>query len=138
MKRTSLVAATKVVFLFSSLSALASSESWTEITKNRFGNTVYVRGNDVQMRNGYRRLWIMLDYHSEPVDGARSSILLTEIDCSEARYRWLSGAAYSGLRGSGDQLRNSKGTSDWTFAAPDTVSETIVDYACKAPVRNSK
>jgi hypothetical protein len=75
------------------------------------------------------RLWTRHEHRELQANGSRSSSELLEVDCSEWRFRVLQVTIFSepNMRGSTTVLNYQGG---WTFAAPGSIAETIMDFGC--------
>lgn len=74
------------------------------------------------------RLWVREEYAVPFESGARSSVALWEVDCSQERRRAISATFYSGrnLTGTGSE----GATGQWEYFSPGTLGYRVIAHVC--------
>ncbi|WP_404822147.1 surface-adhesin E family protein [Brevundimonas pondensis] len=97
---------------------------WTYIGEDVDGESL-VLAQPFRLRG---RVWVRFEY-AKSTAGVRSSRSLVELDCSQWRFRWLQSAHFAGQNLT-SSLRSNAQTSEWSYAAPNTMAEAFLNYGC--------
>ena len=122
----------KLLFvLLLSISSFVHAQ-WTFILQAN-ETEIHIDSKTISQVNQFRRAWFKLEYslNSEmsKVD-VRSSRVYREFDCREKKVRNLSLTNFSQSNLLGDSTSSNK-ISDWSFIAPNTNAEFILEVVCK-------
>lgn len=91
------------------------------------GRDFYIDRESIRtMPNGNKRAWLEIVRHNPDKFGDTSSKSLTEFDCREGRYRLLQSTYFKGER----VTTTDAITSEWRYASPDSLAESLLNYVC--------
>jgi hypothetical protein len=93
-------------------------------------DTYYIQAGSVHDVGSFRRAWTLLDTTVPDSTGFSSLIVLQEFDCKARQSRYLQITGYYGRMGSGTAKTGPMDPSDWAYAAPGTIDDSIVSRVC--------
>ena len=118
------------------LLALVSSNAmaeWVEVAGNE-ATAAYADPATIRREVDMVTMWHLLDYAkvrgTDGIKPYRSIKIQDEYDCAQARTRTLSISVHSGNMGEGAVLGTSSETGKWRPVPPDTLAETLREFAC--------
>ena len=121
-----------VMVLLSVVSGSAAAQ-WVEIGSNEF-STTYADPGTIRRSGDVVQMWHLLDYTQargfQGIKPYRSVTMQDEYDCKQERARTLSLSLHSGNMGEGDPLGTTTDPGNWRPAPPDTLVETLREFAC--------
>ena len=116
------------------LLALAAAPAWAEWVKldETAETTFYIRIDFATFRRdgNVRRVWSITDRKQRDKYGAMSTQVLSEYDCEEKRYRFLSISALSDSMAKGSTISSNADPGKWDYIPPGTMSESIFKMVC--------
>lgn len=120
--------------LLLTIAITAAAPAWAEWTlfgTTDNGNKWYLDHSTIRVNGQIRRVWTLIDHAKPDKDGDSSARGLYEIDCQEGRSRVLQSAWYKGQMGGGDSGYSSNQPSQWSYAPPETIADSMVKVVCR-------
>jgi hypothetical protein len=117
-----------------SVLASAAQAQWVLVAENDIGTKFYVDPETKRRTANVVRIWTLQDYTKPLPFGdkeALSSRLYSEYDCSERTRHVLQLAALSGRMATGETLLSVNQPNAKEFVAPGTVTDILLNHACK-------
>lgn len=108
-----------------------ASEWWFITGRGAKGNATVVFMDRESIRDTSqttKRVWLQ-QFWQKPVDGMASATTLSEYDCAERRYRAIQFTAHDTA---GASLLTDRQADSWSFAAPETLANDLLSFACGA------
>ena len=121
-----------LTMLLGIVSSSAAAE-WVELGGNETATT-YADPATIRKTGDMVKMWHLLDY-TKPrgIEGLKPHMSIRvqdEYDCRQERTRTLAISLYSGNMGKGEVLGTSTDPGTWRPVAPDTLVETLREFAC--------
>lgn len=110
--------------------ANAMAADWRLVDYTDDGGKHFVDAGSIRINGSMRRVWARTNYGTARKDGTQSSRNLWELDCREGRLRIMQSAWFSMPDNKGSSFGTTGGASEWTYAAPSTVGESILKFGC--------
>ena len=120
---------TLTVILYSLMFSSVSFGEWTRVAISE-GHTVYIDVEEMRIHNGYRYLWVLIDF-IEPVEGFLSSKTYQKFDCKEPKVQHLQYFFYKQPMGEGLGEPLPALNNDWTYSPPNSPNELIFELVCE-------
>lgn len=115
--------------ILAAVPAWAESQ-WVLVGEGDTSGKWYIDLNTLRTTGPMRRVWVLNDMPKPDKDGDRSSRSFYEVDCQEQRLRSLQASFYKGKMGSGSPSGSSTIPGSWSYAAPDTIGNSVVEVVC--------
>ena len=108
-----------------------ASSAWLQMSSEDANSVMYADPDSVMINGQLRQIVELHDFKSQDkTRGNRSTRVLSEYDCKEARIRVLQEDYFSGQMGAGERLGGFTGPSDWFSVAPGTRGWTLLKFVC--------
>ena len=124
-----------VIMLLSVVSSSALGD-WVEVGSNDV-STTYADPATIRRAGNMVQMWHLLDYaKARGIEGIKPYLsvkMQDEYDCKQERARTLSLSLHSGNMGEGEALGSSIDPGNWRPVPPDTLVETLREFACGKP-----
>ncbi len=117
-----------------SLFATVASAEWVLVTELDTGEKFYSDPTTKKRTGDIVRIWELQDYPKPVVlDGkpVYSMRLYYQYDCAERTTQILQNTTFAGKMATGDSFATSTQPGTKTFISPRTVSDTLINFACK-------
>jgi hypothetical protein len=113
------------------LAAGPAWSAWVQMSSDGASSVMYVDPDSIKI-DGQRRQVVELHDLKAPdkVRGNRSTKVLSEYDCKEARIRLVQEEYLSGQMGGGERLGGSSEPTDWFPLAPGTRGWNLLKFVC--------
>lgn len=109
---------------------------WIEVGGNET-TTIYADPATIRMAGNMVKMWHLIDYtEARGIAGLKpylSAKAQDEYDCKQERTRTLSISLHSGNMGEDEVLGTSTDPGKWRPVSPDTLVETLWEFACGKP-----
>ena len=123
----------KLLFVLLLTISLVVHAQWTFVLDTNDETKFFIDNTTISQVNQFKRAWFKLEYslNSEMSKvGVLSSRVYREFDCREKKVRTLSLTTFSqpnllGVSTTGNKI------SDWSFIAPNTNAELMLEIVCK-------
>ena len=123
---------TILTMLLAVLSSSAVAE-WIEVGGNET-TAIYADPATIRKMGNMVKMWHLLDYmNTRGIEGFKPYISVKvqdEYDCKQERTRTLAISLHSGNMGEGEVLGTSTAPGNWRPVPPDTLVETLREFAC--------
>jgi len=119
----------KLSIIFLTLLSTVASAEWVLLPRTIVmgsETTVYVRKDSISRYGDSHRYWVLINRPFE----YRSFRAFQEANCQYKKLRNLSLESFAGLNAHGVITSSDSSTGHWTYAAPGTINESIVEYVC--------
>jgi len=105
--------------------------AWLQMSSEDANSVMYADPDSVKINGQLRQIVELHDFKSQDkTRGNRSTRVVSEYDCKEARIRVLQEDYFSGQMGAGERLGGYTGPSDWFSVAPGTRGWTLMKFVC--------
>ena len=119
------------MLLFSTVMVSSPSYAeWTKVGKNTDGSAYYVDFERKRKHDGYVYYWQLTDYIKPTKYGDLSSKIYVQGDCKLFRYKYLSWSFHIEPMGAGPGAVNTEPKQNWTYPAPNAITETVLMSIC--------
>ena len=106
---------------------------WVRIGRSQTGTTAYVQSDSIRRKGDMVKMCHLFDYmtvRSYLDETFLSNKMQSQFDCTEERFRILSGTRFSGNMASGKVVYSYSGEGKWVPVVPESVSQILFDIAC--------
>ena len=110
------------------------AQQWKEYSRNSEGDTFFIDITSIKNVNNLKRVWRLSNFKEPLVSNnisAFSSVLYTEIDCKEQKYRNIDSRFFDKPNGSGKVVEMTKSDGSWSFFAPGSTIYNLYQVMCK-------
>jgi hypothetical protein len=117
-----------------SLVATAASAQWVLVTTAADDDRYYTEPTTKRRTGNIVRMWELVDFKKSRVFAGQtynSERVYWQYDCSERTRQYLQSHGYSGQMGAGEMIGSTTQAGVKFFVPPNTVAETLLDFACK-------
>jgi len=117
-----------------SLGATAASAQWVLVTEASSGDKFYADPTTKRRTGNLVRIWMLQDYPKPEVvlgQAYYSDKMYRQYDCVERTSQSLQNTSFEGRMGSGQSLGTSTQPTSVSFVAPDSIGDTLLNFACK-------
>ncbi len=90
---------------------------------------MFVDKSSIRPHAGYVHAWATM-IMMKPFDGAYKNTHLDEVDCADKRSRIIQGISFDK---DNRVVETSAIPSAWSYAAPESINEAIIDFECGVP-----
>jgi hypothetical protein len=118
-----------VAVLLLLLALPVGAQNWVRMAGSSNAD-IYLDATSVRVDAHMRRAWLMYDFVEPLKSGTRSIVAIAEFDCKEARSRALQSTSYRGVMGTGKVVVSDNEPDLWSFIAPGTNMEVILNAIC--------
>ena len=104
---------------------------WVQMSSEGASSVMYADPDTIKVDGQLRRVVEMHDLNApDKTRGNRSTRVLSEYDCKEARIRLLQEEYFSGQMGSGERMGGTTEPTDWFSLAPGTRGWNLMKFVC--------
>jgi hypothetical protein len=104
---------------------------WSEFGEVAGGQTFYMDVEGMRIHNGYRYLWVLIDFLEPNEWGTLSQKTYHKVDCKEFRVQILQYVYYKQPMGEGSGEPSTSSDKDWIYATPNSMNELIIELVCE-------
>lgn len=110
------------------------AQQWKEYSRNAEGDVFYIDIASIKNTDKLKRVWRLSNFKEPLVSNnisAFSSVVYTEIDCKEQKYRNIDSRFFDKPNGSGKVVEMTKSDGSWSFFAPGSTIYSLYQVTCK-------
>ena len=107
-----------------------SYAEWTKVGESVNGIKIYVDFERIIKHGEYAYWWQLFDYSKPTPAGSLSGKTYNQVDCKLFRFKNLSYSSHKEPMGGGTGDKINKPDKEWTYPAPNSTSEGILEQVC--------
>jgi hypothetical protein len=105
--------------------------AWVQMSSEGASSVMYADPDTIKIDGQFRQIVELHDLKAQDrARGNRSTKVLSEYDCKEARIRLLQEEYFSGQMGEGERLGRTAEPTDWFPLAPGTRGWNLMKFVC--------
>jgi len=121
----------RLMFILLALASGPAWPGWVQMSSEGAGSVMYADPDTLKIDGQIRQIVELHDLKApDKVRGHRSTRVVTEYDCKEARIRLLQEEYFSGQMGAGERLGGNSEATDWFSLAHGTRGWNLMKFVC--------
>jgi len=118
-----------LALLLLSFSAMVHAD-WRLVYTDPSNSQFFIDPSNVQLKDGYKRAWVLHNLVQANAEGARSFRSVEEFDCVEKAGRVMQISAFDGEMAGGNLLARRPGSGQWIKSQAGSVDQWLLEAAC--------